>query len=101
MSDKSAGKEPPKKPGKGKSQSQKRQKVARNFIKTYGRSRFRELLSSLAEGKSGQLIANDFGVSRERVRQWKNAFGQVITIYQVYPEIQKVLDEELGPVYEI
>ena len=93
MSDKSAGKEPPKKPAKGKSQSQKRQKVARNFIKTYGRSRFRELLSSLAEGKSGQLIANDFGVSRERVRQWKNTFGDMVTIYQLHPEIEKILND--------
>ena len=42
MSDKSDGNEPSKKSGKGKSQSQKRQKVARNFIKNYGRSRFRE-----------------------------------------------------------
>ena len=31
MSDKSDGKEPSKKAAKGKSQSQKRQKVARNF----------------------------------------------------------------------
>ena len=31
----------------------------------------------------------------------ENAFGQIITLYQVYPEVQKVLDEELGPVYDI
>ena len=53
MSDKSSGKEPAKKPVKGKSQAQKRQKVARNFIKSYGRGKFRELLSGLAQGKSG------------------------------------------------
>ena len=93
MSDKSDGKEPSKKAAKGKSQSQKRQKVARNFIKNYGRSRFRELLLNLAEGKSGQLIADEFGVSRERVRQWKNTFGDMVTIYQLHPEIEKILND--------
>jgi DNA-directed RNA polymerase sigma subunit (sigma70/sigma32) len=78
---------------RGKSLSQKRQKVARNFIKSYGRSRFRELLQGLAEGKSGQVIADDFGVSRERVRQWKNTFGDMVTIYQLHPEIERILNE--------
>ena len=58
-------------------------------------------MTLLSEGASGQMIADTFEVSRERVRQWKNAFGQIITLYQVYPEVQKVLDEELGPVYDI
>ncbi len=89
MADKSSGNDPK----KGKSQSQKRQKVARNFIKSYGRSKFRELLSGLAEGKSGQVIADDFGVSRERVRQWKNTFGDMVTIYQLHPEIEKILND--------
>ena len=93
MSDKSSGKEPAKKPVKGKSQAQKRQKVAPNFIKSYGRGKFRELLSGLAQGKSGQVIADDFGVSRERVRQWKNTFGDMVTIYQLHPEIEKILNE--------
>ena len=46
-----------------------RERVARNFIKSYGRSRFRRLLEALAAGESGQKIADEFGVSRERVRQ--------------------------------
>ena len=43
-----------------------RERVARNFIKSYGRVGFRKLLESLAAGESGQTIANEFGVSRER-----------------------------------
>jgi len=70
-----------------------RQRVARNFIKRYGRLQFRRLLESLANGESGQAIANDFDVSRERVRQWKNTFGEVITYYRVYPEIDQILHE--------
>lgn len=78
-----------------------RERMARNFVKRYGADQFDQLMTLLSEGASGQMIANTFDVSRERVRQWKNAFGQVITLYQVYPEVQKVLDEELGPVYDI
>lgn len=78
-----------------------RERMARNFVQRYGADEFDQLMTLLSEGASGQAIADTFGVSRERVRQWKNAFGQVITLYQVYPEVQKVLDEELGPVFEI
>lgn len=70
-----------------------RERVARNFIKSYGRVRFRRLIESLAAGESGQTIANEFGVSRERVRQWKNTFGEVITHYRVYPEVDRMLRE--------
>lgn len=70
-----------------------RERVARNFIKSYGRTKFRRLLEALAAGESGQKIANEFGVSRERVRQWKNTFGEVITHYRVYPEVDRMLRE--------
>ncbi len=70
-----------------------RERVARNFVKRYGQERFRELLIALGNGESGQAIADSFDVSRERVRQWKNTFGTVLTLYQVHPEVQTVLDE--------
>jgi transposase len=70
-----------------------RERVARNFVKRYGAERFRQLLMALGNGESGQTIAETFEVSRERVRQWKNTFGTVVTLYQVHPEIQAVLEE--------
>lgn len=70
-----------------------RQRVARNFIRTYGRTRFRRLLDALAQTESGQVIADEFGVSRERVRQWKNTFGEVLTYYRLYPEVERILKE--------
>ena len=70
-----------------------RERVARNFVKRYGQDRFRQLIRQLESGESGQTIADEFGVSRERVRQWKNAFGSVFTLYQVHPEVQRVLEE--------
>ena len=75
------------------SSTKSRERVARNFIRSYGRSRFRPLLEALAANESGQIIADEFGVSRERVRQWKNTFGTVITLYQVHPEVERILRE--------
>jgi hypothetical protein len=75
-----------------------RERVARNFIKTYGRARFRRLLEALANSESGQTVADEFGVSRERVRQWKNTFGTVITMYQVHPEVERLLAERKNAV---
>ncbi|HHO54096.1 MAG TPA: hypothetical protein ENK18_25305 [Deltaproteobacteria bacterium] len=71
----------------------RRARIARNFVARYGRERLRQLLVALGSGESGQEIARAFGVSRERVRQWKNAFGTVVTVYQIHPEIQTLLDE--------
>lgn len=71
-----------------------RERVARNFVERYGADRFRRLLAALSEGTSGQAIADEFQVSRERVRQWKNTFGTVLTLYQVHPEVQRVLEEQ-------
>ncbi len=70
-----------------------RERVARNFVKRYGSQRLKRLLDALGHGESGQAIADEFDVSRERVRQWKNTFGQVLTLYQVHAEVQSVLDE--------
>ena len=70
-----------------------RERVARNFVDRYGADRLRLLLDALAAGDSGQEIARSFDVSRERVRQWKNTFGNVLTFYQVHPEVQRVLED--------
>lgn len=73
--------------------SERRERVARNFIDRYGAERFSTLIDMLSEGESGQVIADEFQVSRERVRQWKNTFGQSITLYQMYPEVADILHE--------
>jgi DNA-directed RNA polymerase sigma subunit (sigma70/sigma32) len=70
-----------------------RKRVARNFVQRHGRERFERLLAALKSNESGQAIADEFEVSRERVRQWKNTFGTVLTLYQVHPDVQSVLDE--------
>jgi hypothetical protein len=74
-----------------------RERVARNFVEKFGADNLRRLLNLLAEGDSGQQIADELDVSRERVRQWKNTFGTLVTIYQVHPDVQQVIDELLPP----
>lgn len=64
--------------------------VARNFIKQHGKARLRKFLRMLKAGDSGERIAEEFGVSRERVRQWKNTFGAVVKTYDLKPEIAKL-----------
>jgi hypothetical protein len=70
-----------------------RERVAQNFIEHHGAAGLARLLEALSDGESGQVIADEFNVSRERVRQWKNAFGRSVTLYQVHPEVRRVLQE--------
>ena len=67
-----------------------REKMTRNFVERYGLERLDRLLDALSAGESGETIAREFDVSRERVRQWKIAFGQVVMIYQVHPDVLRV-----------
>ncbi|KAA0214728.1 hypothetical protein EDM80_06185 [bacterium] len=64
--------------------------VARNFIARLGKAKFRRFIKLLSENVSGEVIAREFGVSRERVRQWKNAFGSVVQTYVVSPQVKRL-----------
>lgn len=66
-----------------------RERVTRNFIKKYGRVTFTKLLEALQAQESGQKIGQMLGVSRERVRQWRDTFGETVTMYRVYPEVSR------------
>jgi ribosomal protein S24E len=77
-------------PARQKQQAVDSATVARNFINQYGKARFKRFVKLLKEGASGEQIAEEYGVSRERVRQWKNAFGTVVQNYDLDPEISKI-----------
>ena len=71
-----------------------RARMIHNFVERHGEDRLRWLIDAFARGESGQVIADELQVSRERVRQWKHAFGQVIHVYQVHPEVLRALESE-------
>ena len=68
-----------------------RERVARNFIKRYGMARFRETITAFGETRSGGEVAKRLRVSRERVRQWRNTFGETVTFYRLHPETKRLL----------
>ncbi len=65
----------------------------KNFIKNYGVDKLEWLLEQFNLGTSGQVIADELGVSRERVRQWKNAFGSMVSFYQVHPDTSEYIQD--------
>lgn len=67
-------------------------RVLRNFVKNYGRQKLASLIVMLEEQKSGQEIAKHMGVSRERIRQWKNIFGTTVKVYIVREEVKGYRD---------
>jgi hypothetical protein len=68
-----------------------REKAMRNFVKSRGLAKFRYLISAFEQNISGQVIADQIGVTRERVRQWRDMFGMTITFYEVAPEARRLL----------
>ncbi len=71
----------------------KRERMARNFIRTYGYKRFLQLLTMFQKNESGPAVGKKFNVSRERVRQWRKAFGVTITTYNIYPEVIELYEK--------
>lgn len=60
---------------------QSRIRVAKEFKKNHSKEKLQYLLQGLQAGLSGQTLADSLGVSRERVRQWKNTFGDEIYVF--------------------
>lgn len=67
-----------------------REIMLQNFIASRGEKSLRKIISMFQEQISGEVIAKEFGVTRERVRQWRDAFGTTVQVYFVYPSIEKI-----------
>lgn len=65
--------------------------VVGNLVDKYGIDKVRDLVQSLMLDHPLSAIAVEFGVSQERVRQWKSSLGYSVSVYQVHPEVQEVL----------
>lgn len=74
--------------------ARRRSRIARNITTRHGEGGLHRLLDGLRAGESGQTIADDLGVSRERVRQWKLALGEEIRTYMIHPEVLRLIGSE-------
>lgn len=63
-------------------------RVSRNFVKNHGRSKYRAMLVALHKQENGQVIADMIGVSRERIRQYKDTLGN--TTYTLHAQSLEV-----------
>ena len=69
-----------------------RVRVANNFIRDYGKFAFQNLLTGLQNKVSGQKLAAEYGVTRERIRQWKDTFGETEHVFYPYEGVIAVLE---------
>ena len=52
------------------------EKMLRNFISKYGKKGLRKITNMFLVRESNQKIADEFGVTRQRVHQWQKAFTE-------------------------
>lgn len=67
------------------------EKVARNILVNHGAAKLARLICGLEAQESGQAIASDLGVSRERVRQWKHSLTRSVTVVTVDESVARLL----------
>ena len=71
---------------------QSRIRVAKEFKKNHSREKLQYLIQGLQINTSGQVLADSIGVSRERIRQWKDIFGDEIFVFTPKKVTLKALD---------
>ena len=67
-------------------------KVAKNIINRYGIDKLTTLIAKFRSGVPGPEIAKDFGVTRQRVNQWKKALGEEHITFIVFPEVDEMVE---------
>lgn len=70
--------------------------VAENIIQTHGSAEFRRLIRMFRDGEKGPKIAAVFGVTRQRVHQWKQQLGELKCVYTPHRDIADLIDEEFA-----
>ena len=68
-------------------------RMAENFITKYGRDEFMELISAFQAKIVLRIIGERYGVSKQRVSDWKIAFGT--PVYEVHPEVFEYVTSKL------
>ena len=71
----------------------RRTKMLNNFVDNYGAETLRWMMNELGDNTPMSKIARELGVTRQRVMQWRDAFGRRITHYLIFPEIKEIAEE--------
>ena len=77
--------------GSGEPEAIRRERVKQNFIRVYSFEKYLYLIENLSKRTSIQSLADYFNVSRLRIKQWQNTFGQVKSTYTIFPEVIAML----------
>jgi len=67
-------------------------KVAINIVKRYGLDKLESLLEHFKANTPGPTIAEEFGVTRQRVNQWKKKLGVEYTTFVVDSSVEEVVN---------
>jgi hypothetical protein len=70
----------------------KAEKIARSIERAHGKSGLKRLLDGFLAQESGEVLARDLGVSRQRVHQWKQLLVEEITFVNLNPGVARVLN---------
>lgn len=65
--------------------------VAQNFIRQHGRNKFVRLIEMFMANEPGPKIAHEFGVSRQRVHQWKTQLGHERVVFHLNDTVAEML----------
>ena len=65
-----------------------------NIVERHGGAGLRRLVEGFRANESGRVLGDDLGVTRERVRQWKEILGREVRTYLVDPVAEKALHGE-------
>lgn len=68
--------------------------IYRRLVRKYGLDRTDALLQRLASIEKMGPIAVDYGVSPQRVHQWRFCLTTCTTRFEVYPEIAEIAHEQ-------
>lgn len=66
--------------------------VAYNIIAEHGKDKFQMLIDMFRANESGTKIGTAFGVSRQRVSQWRNTLGKTTVHFDPDPVLEDLID---------
>lgn len=68
--------------------------LARALIEKHGKRKFKKLIQMFESGETLEATGNEYGVSKQRVGQWKKKLGYEQTSFTLRQGVKKLLEAE-------